>query len=200
MIGMNYYFPWYECDSYVKDNNNYKITSSDDKKPKPNETFLERSFGKYLARLDGDYYKIMPAILDVQIINDCVVKVTFTDGTAEKAVLDPQDNFSLDLGIAICVAKKLISDKCGGFEDCGSSIFNKIIKDGLKVKQRNDDMEREYEENQEARRIKHEKLATKRARKRAKREDAERERQIEIQTEAYYRAMKKLNAGDEEHG
>ena len=55
---------------------------------------------------------LMPDIKDVDIVgNDKskIVKVFFADGTMEKAVQSAGDEFSFDVGIDICLHKKLLS-------------------------------------------------------------------------------------------
>lgn len=132
---------------------------------------------------------VMPNIIDVKTISNVVI-VSFADGTSEKAVLSPDDVYSLEYGISICVTKKLFSDK---FDGNGSSIYNKIVHHGMKVYENN---RKQAEKNtREAQRIKEkvEKLAKKKSEKKAKREAAERERLVEIQKEAYLRAMREFN-------
>lgn len=94
---------------------------------------------KSMIKCDGKnikitYYKdgfsqntktIMPDIKDIIVYNDKAVVVEFADGTKEKATLHPEDNFSVECGISICITKKLMG---------GSSIYNKIIDHAIKVK------------------------------------------------------------------
>ena len=72
---------------------------------------------------------VMPDIVDVLVYNDRVVTVKFEDKTEEKAVLHPDDKFSIEQGISICIAKKLAG---------GSAIYNKLVEHALKVKQVNE--------------------------------------------------------------
>lgn len=72
---------------------------------------------------------LIPNIVDVLVYNDKVVTVKFADNTEEKAVLHPEDNFSIEQGISICIAKKLAGD---------SSVYNKLIDYALKVKKNNE--------------------------------------------------------------
>lgn len=141
---------------------------------------------------------VMPDISDVHTIENNgevrVVVVTFADGTTEKAVLSADDTYSLEYGISICVTKRLLSMKCDGQ---GNSVYNKIVRHGLKVyenaqKQAIKDAEEAY-----ALQARIEKYAKKRAAKRAKREVAAREEFIEIQKEAYLRAMREFNSAED---
>lgn len=124
-------------------------------------------------------------IKDVNIlVPNKVVEVTFADGTKEKAVCREPDVFSLETAIAICISKKIMG---------GSSIYNNAVKRGVKV----------YEDKlKEAERAKaeEERIAKKRAKrleykksKEAKRKAQEREEKIEIQKEAYKRAIEEMN-------
>lgn len=72
---------------------------------------------------------VMPDIVDVLVYNDRVVTVKFADKTKEKAILHPDDKFSIEQGISICIAKKLAG---------GSAIYNKLVEHALKVKQINE--------------------------------------------------------------
>ena len=73
---------------------------------------------------------IMPDIVDVLVYNDKVVTVKFADKTEEKAVLHPDDKFSVEQGVSICIAKKLAS---------GGAIYNKIVEHALNVKHKNEE-------------------------------------------------------------
>lgn len=143
-----------------------------------------------VAFKNQSFYKIIPRIVDVKIYNEACVEVVFADGTSEKATLCESDNFSLEQGISICLTKKIISMKADGN---GSSIYNKLIKYALRVYKKN--REDEMKDFLETERIeaKRKKLKEKSAAKRAKRLQAQREEQIEIQKEAYLRAMRELN-------
>lgn len=138
---------------------------------------------------------VMPDIADVRTIesngNVKVVIVSFADGTSEKAILNADDTYSLEYGISICVTKRLLSGKCDGH---GNSVYNKIVRRGLKVYKDAQKIAAKDAEQTERVKAKMEKLAQKKAAKRAKRESAEREYLVGIQTEAYIRAMRELNA------
>ena len=134
---------------------------------------------------------IMRDIKKVSVITDkCdarAVVVEFSDNTSEKAVVSGDDPFTLEQGISICIAKKLISEKSNGQ---GCSIYNKIIKHAMKVYD-NDFKEYMRKKNEEERAAaKKQKVAEKKAARKARREAEERERLVSIQTEAYLRAMR----------
>lgn len=71
----------------------------------------------------------------------------------------------------------------------GSSLYNKIINRGVKVYKRSVKMAEKKAAEESAKKEKYKKLVAKKQAKRMKREAAEREHQIEIQKEAYLRAM-----------
>jgi len=50
----------------------------------------------------------IPNIYDVKVYNDKVVKVFFNDGTTETAVCQEGDKFDLDMGITVCIMKKML--------------------------------------------------------------------------------------------
>ena len=136
---------------------------------------------------------LLPAIYDVSVINNSVVVMTFSDNTQEKAVLSGDDTFSIEQGISICITKKILSFITHGN---GSSIYNKLVEMGLSVyndklaaieKKKKEDAE---EAERKAKRFaKAQKRKAKRAEKIKAEQEAVREEQIEIQKEAYLRAM-----------
>lgn len=139
---------------------------------------------------------IMSDVVDVKVINKGgnpkVVVVYFADGTNEKAVLDESDVYSLEQGISICITKKLL----GRNTPHGGSIYNKIIKRALEVMQENEKKRAAQAQAiaAEEKRV-NKQIAKKKARK-AKLAAMEAERQIEIQKEAYIRAIKALREED----
>lgn len=134
-------------------------------------------------RIEDRY--VMPDITDVSVMGDRVVSVTFADGTREKAVLVVGDKFSLEQGISICITKKLLSIQTNGN---GSSVYNKLISHCLKLYENNRKAEEKAKADEQA-----EKEKVKKARaKRIKKANKKREREIEIQKEAYLRAMREF--------
>lgn len=120
------------------------------------------------------------AIQDVKVYNERTVVVEFKDGKSEKAVTDPDDVFSLETGIMICIMKKILGS---------STAYNKVIEYALKVKKRNEDLEMakaKEKEMAEAKRVKIEE-------KKKRRAERKREEAIQIQKEAYLRALTEYN-------
>ena len=115
-------------------------------------------------------------IVDYKIINNTVVIVTFSDGTTEKAVCDENDTFDFEKAIEICVCKK----KFGGSKE-----YNNAIKKALKQVDTIDNEKKREAEEQE--RIAHRKA--KYAERQAKRKAKRRQEQVNIQSEAFFKAM-----------
>ena len=142
---------------------------------------------------DSDYWApITTSITNKRTITDVniivpnkVVEVTFADGTKTKSVCDESDTFSLETAISICISKKIMG---------GSSAYNKAIKQGVKVYE--DKLKKEKLKQEEKERIerKRAKKAAYKQRRLERKLNEEKEKQIEIQKEAYVRAMRELNA------
>lgn len=120
-------------------------------------------------------------ITDVNVIvPNKVVEVTFMDGDRQKAVCQEPDIFSLEQAISICLTKHLLG---------GSGAYNKAVKNGVKI----------YQDKQKAEwvaKFEEERIAKRRAKKAAymkRKAEKKREEQIEIQKEAYVRAMELMN-------
>ena len=181
---------WPSVDWYAKTDGSVYFTANI-AKPKEKEvaenvnTKLEAKnktiFAKYYE--DG-YFKyqkdIMPDITNVIVYNNTVI-VEFADKTKTKAILDKEDAFNLEQGISICITKKLLGKH-------GDGIYNKIMNRALKIKKLNEEAKIKQEEEKQREKARKEKAAAKKARRQAKRREAE----IEIQKEAYVRAMKEL--------
>lgn len=144
-------------------------------------------------KTDGYFFKrskvIIPHIEDIQIIKNRVVIVIFADGSKEKAVLDSADTFSLEQGISICITKKMLSMETNGN---GNSAYNKLINHCLKVYKNNRKAEEKAKAEEQAAKEKEKKAADKARAKRIKKANKNREREIEIQKEAYLRAMREF--------
>lgn len=135
-------------------------------------------------------HSVIPDVNYIEVINDRVIIVYFCDGTTEKAVLAKNDTFSLENGLSICLTKKLLSKVSNGN---GSSVYNKLIEYMIKTYEQQVEMERIEDEELKAFKEREEKKIVKAKAKREKRLNAIREEQIEIQKEAYIRAMRELN-------
>ena len=120
---------------------------------------------------------IMPDIKNVRVHGKTVI-VDFADKTHTVAVLHDEDEFSLEQGISICITKKLLGRD-------GSSVYNKLIRRALKVIDKNKKAERDAATKKEVIKKKRQAAADKRDKQKAKK----REEQIEIQKEAFVRAL-----------
>lgn len=165
-----------------------EMNKKPDVDPEVKSTLTKNSKGKLCAAFYKDGFKtstkeLIPDIKDVIVYNDHVVVVEFVDGTSEKAVLHPEDQFSIEQGISICITKKLVG---------GSSIYNKLIDRAIKVKINNDAEKTKREQEEEARKERKKKNDEKKARRKA----AKREEYIETQKEAYIRALREVGIGD----
>ncbi|MGN0317766.1 MAG: hypothetical protein ACI4E1_07545 [Lachnospira sp.] len=126
--------------------------------------------------------ELIPDIKNVIVHNNHAVIVEFADGTTEKAVLHPEDSFSVEQGISICITKKLVG---------GSSIYNKLIDRAVKVMINSDAERTKKKIEEEARKERKKKNDEKKARRKA----AKREEYIETQKEAYIRALREVGVG-----
>lgn len=66
---------------------------------------------------DEDNHADELEITDVKSFNDTVTIVHFSDGTREKSICAPEDMYSLETGIAMCILKKALG---------GQKEYNKI--------------------------------------------------------------------------
>lgn len=153
----------------------------DNMKGENNMNSFEREYGNIWVTPPSVKVNSCTQVADVNIIvPDKVVEVIFIDGTKEKSVCREPDVFSLEQAIGICISKKVMG---------GSSAYNNAVKHGIKVyenKIREEQMDEEERERIERKRAKRKAYKERRAVKRAQ---EEREKQIEIQKEAYVRAM-----------
>ena len=138
-----------------------------------------------------EYLDVAEVIADVKDIKDLngVVIVEFADGTSEKAIVSPEDYYSFEQGVSICLTKKLISDLTYGN---GSSIYNKLIKHCLKVYQRNREFERRMEELKADTERREAKEKERQRRKAARRKQREHDEMVSIFTESFKNAINEL--------
>lgn len=105
----------------------------------------------------------------------------FMDGTSERVVTHGGDKFDLDVGIQMCLFKKMLSDKTDGN---GSSVMNKLVLHAKKVKKNNERfLEKTAAEEAERKRVRANLIAKKQ--RRAARRKKE---QVEMMAEAYRKA------------
>lgn len=123
-------------------------------------------------------------VKSIQVYNNRVVKLTFIDDTVSTAVCSAADEFSLETGISICLTKRMLDTD----QKRGSSQYNKMIKSLLTKyeKQQQDELEKANEKLRK--KLKWQKAREKKELRRKRKE----ERAIEMQKEAYIRAMNEL--------
>lgn len=160
------------------------------------KTYIDKNYSKGIRIIYNGLWGmgtatnvIIPHIKDVQVIKDRVVIVSFADDSQEKAVLDSADTFSLEQGISICITKKMLSMETNGN---GSSAYNKLIHHCLKVYENSRKTEEKAKAEEQTAKEKEKKVADKARAKRIKKANKNREREIEIQKEAYLRAMREF--------
>ena len=118
-----------------------------------------------------------------------VVRVTFTDGNQEKVVCDKSDKFDLRKGLFIAIAKHMYKDKytLEGIEEMARELsYTKecvlMVNKAIKEHEKHEKTEKErIAKEKEEKRLAH--------KKRMERDRKRREHKIEIQKEAYLRAM-----------
>ena len=119
-------------------------------------------------------------IVDYKVYDNKVVVVKFDDNTEEKAVCCNLDDFDIERGIEVCVMKHI----CGGNDTYKSILHtaNRQIKDIDKAKEAKKAQEELVE-----------KKKAKAAKRKAKYLENKRKERVEEMTEAYVKALKKVN-------
>ncbi len=123
------------------------------------------------------------SIVDVEFYPPAT-KMIFKDGTVTTAVAQEGDEFNKEVGMMVCIMKYIFKGK--GY----NNMFRKWIKNADK---REATKAQEIKKQEEAKAIK-ERQAAKEAKRRADRAERAREREIEIQKEAYVRAMREVQS------
>ena len=119
---------------------------------------------------------LLPDLKDIIAYNNRVVIVKFADGTQEKAVLHPDDPFTVEQGVSICITKKLMG---------GSSIYNKVMEYAVDVINKKAKAAQKKAEDEAARKER----AKTMARNKQERKARKREEYIQTQAEIMARAM-----------
>lgn len=113
----------------------------------------------------------------------------FMDGTSERVVTRGEDKFDLDVGIQMCLFKKMLSDATNGN---GSSVMNKLVLHAKKVKKNNERfLDKTAAEEAERKRVRANMIA-KKQRRAARRKNE----QIEMMAESYRKAMASESKSD----
>lgn len=130
----------------------------------------------------------LPAVKKVEVYNNRVVKVTFIDDTFTKSICSENDNFDLDVGITICALKRLL----GTNSDDATKQYNKFVKHVHKVMEENDLKAAAEQGRKINEKAKRRKIELKKAAEKLKAKEA----QIDIQKQAYLRAMMEMTEDD----
>ena len=120
-------------------------------------------------------------ITNIEMYNDRVVKVTFDDGSFTKSVCQENDIFDLDVGITVCLMKKMLDTGKGD----GTRIYNDIIRGAHKLinDKENEKIEKQMEKEKQKKKA-HKAVMKKQAKKMKAKEEA-----IDIQKQAFVRAL-----------
>lgn len=121
-----------------------------------------------------------------------VIRIFFSDGTQEKVICDDKDEFDLRRGLFVALSKKMYKEKytLEGIEHMATELsyqkkYVKMVDKAIKDHNR----KLVEEENKKHEEALQKKLAYER---KVKRDKKKRERTINIQKEAYVRAMKEI--------
>lgn len=120
-------------------------------------------------------------ITNIEMYNDRVVKVTFDDGSFTKSVCQENDIFDLDVGITVCLMKKMLDDGKGN----GTRIYNDIIRNAHKLinDKENEKIEKQMEKEKQKKKA-HKAMMKRQAKKMKAKEEA-----IDTQKLAFIRAL-----------
>ena len=122
-----------------------------------------------------------PKIKKIEVYNDRVVKITFEDGSFTKAVCSENDIFDVDVGITICIMKKMLGKD-------GNKIYNNMIREAHQIMndQENEKIKEQMEREEASKKRKAAEMKRKAKKLKAK------EEAIDIQKLAYIRAMQEM--------
>lgn len=129
----------------------------------------------------------LPEITDIKVYHSkdgAALLVTFGDNSFVTAVTRGSDEYSLENGLSICLAKKLLGDKCGGWT-YSNNVYNKWMEHALKTVTNLEKKKEEAKKKEEE----HKRFLEKVAEKKRRRAERRKQKAIEIQKEAYLRAM-----------
>lgn len=146
-----------------------------------NEFVIQVPYGYAPYTIGSGSYTVVPAIEKIEIYNERVVKVTFKDGTFTKSICAENDIFDVDTGITICLLKKMLGKN-------GHKIYNNMIRDAHKLMNDQENRKIEKQMAKEEARKKQKEIEMKRMAKKMK----AKEEAIDIQKQAYIRAMQEM--------
>ena len=116
-------------------------------------------------------------IIDYKILNDRAVMFIFEDGTTEVTVCAAEDTFNMEEAAHVAICKKMFG---------GTSAYNNAVRKAFKqIRDIDKNREREALEKMEL-----EERKARREEKKLKKKAAKRQEQIDIQAEAFLKAMR----------
>lgn len=167
----------------------------------PKLTWTQADTSRYMQLYDKVHHdqihrgKITILLKEVKIITNeedvaIGVKITFGNGDVQKSICSEDDVFNLEYGITICLFKELLK-LMGSHNE--SRDYNNMVRDVLKQCEKQELAQLEEEAKKAQIEYRRAKRAEKKKRRAERKAAAERERQIEIQKEAYLRAMQEYD-------
>lgn len=165
---------------------------------KPRMFYQANTYGKQyrtikFGRSKENSMYIMPEFSDVRIIRNkedfsIGVKISFTDGTEQKAICMPNDTFSLEHGITICLFKKMLTCGCRIDEQYVTGVYNKLVKHAIKVRENRLKAEEEAKKAKEEAKLQEQHFQEKRRKAKIRQAKRKSERRINELAEAIRRS------------
>lgn len=169
-----------------------------DNDSKPRMFYQANTYGKQYKAIrfgknkENSIY-IMPEFSDVKIIRNkenspIGVKISFADGTEQKAICMPDDTFSLEHGITICLFKKMLTYGCHIEEQYVTGVYNKLVKHAIKIRNRRIKAEEEAKKAEEEAKLQEQRFQEKRRKAKIRQAKRKSERRINELAEAIRRS------------
>lgn len=169
-----------------------------DNDSKPRMFYQANTYGKQYKAIrfgknkENSIY-IIPEFSDVKIIRNkenspIGVKISFADGTEQKAICMPDDTFSLEHGITICLFKKMLTCGCRIDEQYVTGVYNKLVKHAIKVRENRLKAEEEAKSVKEEAKLQEQRFQEKRRKAKIRQAKRKSERRINELAEAIRRS------------
>lgn len=137
------------------------------------------------CQMCGKVALCLPPVKSVEAYNDRVVLARFEDGTWTKSVTSENDIFDIDMGITICMIKRILGD-----QKKGTKLYNKYLKQAHKKMRENEKAEQERKDQEKKEREKQHKYEMGSKAKMMK----HKEEQIDIVKQGVERALRESDA------
>lgn len=184
----------------LESSTSYKYDTCD-----PNQDMFYKDGYIFCRANCGEFELTSPCIPDIKNVtlypndlNPKVVIMEFCNGDIQKAVLSKEDEFNLEQGISICIAKEAIACRVRN-SDRATSYYNKIVNRALKVYKKSiEDRAKKIGDDtkKKKKRILEDKKKKEKQKRRIQREN---ERMIAIQKEAYIQAMQEMKVKEQQN-